>query len=299
MGWGAQDDDDSIAAIHRAVESGITWIDTAPVYGYGRAEQVVGRALAQLPAADRPLVFTKCGLVWDEGGEHENLTPESIRRECDDSLRRLGLDHIDLYQIHVPDPAGPPIEESWQALLDLVEAGKVRHAGVSNFGPDLLSRCEAVGHVTSLQPPLSLINRDVLAAAVPWCDRNGAGVLVYSPIQAGLLSGRFSAARAAALTDDDWRSRDAEFHGRKLASNLALADALRPVAERHGVSAAAIAVAWTIAQTGVSAAIVGARSADQIDDWIAAGSLELDKDDLAELRAALLETQAGHGPLPS
>lgn len=299
MGWGTQRDDDSVAAIHRALASGINWIDTAPVYGYGRAEQVVGRVLAQLPAADRPLVFTKCGLVWDEDGEHEDLTPASIRRECDDSLRRLGVEHIDLYQIHVPHPSGPPIEESWGALLELVEAGKIRYAGVSNFGVELLARCEAVGHVTSLQPPLSLINRDVLADELPWCERTGAGVIVYSPIQAGLLSGRFSAERAAALSDDDWRSRNAEFHDPQLTRNLALAEALRPIAGRHGVSPAAVAIAWTIAQPGVTGAIVGARSPEQIDDWIGAGSLELDKDDLAELRTALRDSGAGHGPLPA
>ncbi len=298
MGWGEQDDAASIAAIHRAVEAGVNWIDTAPVYGFGRAETVVGRALAALGESERPLVFTKCGLVWDEAGEHQNLTPESIRRECDQSLRRLGVDRIDLYQIHVPDPAGPPIEESWGAVLELIKTGKVRHGGVSNFDTRQLDRCEAVGHITSSQPPLSLIARGALATQIPWCERNQTGVIVYSPLQAGLLTGRFTAERAASLAADDWRSRAAEFRQPNLARNLALADALRPIAERHGVSVAAVAVAWTTAQPGVTAAIVGARSPEQVDGWIAAADLELDKDDLVEIRAALHETRAGDGPAP-
>ncbi|WP_233508577.1 aldo/keto reductase, partial [Spongiactinospora gelatinilytica] len=206
MGWGTQSDDESIAAIHHAVAHGVNWIDTAAVYGFGHAEEVVGRALSALPPADRPLIFTKCGLVWDEHGvESNDLTPESIRRECDDSLRRLGVDRIDLYQIHAPDPNGPPIEESWGTLLELVEAGKVRHPGVSNFDVELLERCEAVGHVASLQPPLSLIHRDATADVIPWCAAHDTGVIVYSPMASGLLSGTFTTERAAALPADDWR----------------------------------------------------------------------------------------------
>lgn len=300
MGWGSQSDEDSVAAIHRAVEGGVNWIDTAAVYGFGHSETVVGRAVAALPAADRPLLFTKCGLVWDDNGvESQNLTPESIRRECEDSLRRLGVDYVDLYQIHAPDPQGPPIEESWGTVLELVKEGKVRHAGVSNFDVELLDRCEAVGPVETLQPPLSLINRESAADVIPWCAEHGAGVLVYSPMAAGLLTGTFTAERAASLPDDDWRSRNDEYREPALSRNLALQEALRPIAERHGVPVGAVAAAWTTTVPGVTAAIVGARTPGQVDGWLPAGSLGLTAEDLAELAAALRETGAGHGPIPS
>ncbi|MEV0677355.1 aldo/keto reductase [Actinosynnema sp. NPDC050436] len=298
MGWGAQSDDESIAAMHRALDGGVDWIDTAPVYGFGHAEEVVGRALAALPAADRPLVFTKCGLVWDDAGvESQDLTPESIRRECDASLRRLGVEHLDLYQIHAPDPAGPPIEESWGTVLELLAAGKVRHVGVSNFDVDLLERCEAVGHVETLQPPLSLIKREAAGDVIPWCERNGTGVLVYSPMGAGLLTGTFTAERAARLPTDDWRSRNPEYRSPALERNLALQDALRPVAERHGVSVGAVAIAWTTSVPGVSTAIAGARTPDQVDGWLPATTLYLDPEDLAEIAAAVRATGAGQGPV--
>lgn len=300
MGWGSQSDEDSVAAIHRAVEGGVNWIDTAAVYGFGHSETVVGRAVAALPAADRPLLFTKCGLVWDDNGvESQNLTPESIRRECEDSLRRLGVDYVDLYQIHAPDPQGPPIEESWGTVLELVKEGKVRHAGVSNFDVELLDRCEAVGPVETLQPPLSLINRESAADVIPWCAEHGAGVLVYSPMAAGLLTGTFTAERAASLPDDDWRSRNDEYREPALSRNLALQEALRPIAERHGVPVGSVAAAWTTTVPGVTAAIVGARTPGQVDGWLPAGSLGLTAEDLAELAAALRETGAGHGPIPS
>ncbi|GAA3867396.1 aldo/keto reductase [Saccharothrix violaceirubra] len=296
MGWGAIDDDASVAALHRAVAGGVNWVDTAPVYGFGHAETVVGRALAALPAADRPLVFTKCGLVWDaDGVESNNLTPESIRRECDASLRRLGVEHIDLYQIHDPDPTGPPIEESWGTLLDLVDAGKVRHVGVSNMDVGLLERCEAVGPVETLQPPLSLIKREAAGDVIPWCARRGVGVLVYSPMAAGLLSGAFTASRE--LPADDWRSRNAEFRSPALERNLALQDALRPIADRHGVTVGAVAIAWTTSRPGVSTAIVGARSPEQVDGWLPARTLALGPDDLAEITAAVHATGAGRGPV--
>ncbi|MGH3588994.1 MAG: aldo/keto reductase, partial [Pseudonocardia sp.] len=229
MGWGAQSDEESVAAVHRAVERGVNWVDTAPVYGFGHSEEVVGRALAALPPAERPLVFTKCGLVWDaQHNESNDLTPASIRRECDASLRRLGVEVIDLYQIHDPDPDGPPIEESWATMLELVAAGKVRHVGLSNVDVALLERCEAVGHVESLQPPLSLIRRDAAADVIPWCVAHDTGVIVYGPLGAGLLSGSFTAERAAALPADDWRSRAAAFRSPALERNLTLQEALRP-----------------------------------------------------------------------
>jgi aryl-alcohol dehydrogenase-like predicted oxidoreductase len=300
FGWGSQDDAESIAAIHRAVERGVNWIDTAAVYGLGHSEEVVARAIRDLPEADRPLVFTKCGLVWDESDRRtpprNNLRPDSIRRECDASLRRLGVERIDLYQFHWPDPE-TPAEESWDTMLELIEAGKVRAGGVSNFTVELLERCEPRGHVDSLQPPFSMINRSAAADAIPWCAEHGTGVIVYSPMQSGLLTGRFTAERAQSLPDDDWRQEDSEFNEPRLSRNLALQDALRPVAERHGVSPAAVAVAWTLAWPGVTGAIVGARSPEQVDGWIPGAELELGEDDMAELRAAIEQTGAGDGPI--
>lgn len=293
MGWGSQSDDDSIAAIHRAVELGVNWIDTAAVYGFGHSETVVGRALEALPPADRPLVFTKCGLVWNDAGvESRDLDPASIHRQCDESLSRLGLDAVDLFQIHSPDPDGPPIEESWGAMLELVDAGKARAVGVSNFGLDLLERCAAIGPISSLQPPLSIIRRDALADVIPWCAEHDVGVIVYSPMASGLLTGRLTLERAAQFPDDDWRSRVDAFRSPGLERNLAMADALRPLAQRHGVSVAAVAVAWTTSMPGVTGAIVGARNPSQVGEWAEASTVHLDEDDLAEIAAALERTGA-------
>jgi aryl-alcohol dehydrogenase-like predicted oxidoreductase len=298
--WGPQDDDASIAAILHAVRRGVTWIDTAAVYGLGRSEAVVGRALTGIPAGERPLVFTKCGLVWDDGqrsGEpRRDLRPESIRRECEASLRRLGVEAIDLYQFHWPDDLGTPVEESWGTMLQLVAEGKVRAGGVSNFDVPLLERCEAVGHVTSLQPPLSLINRRAAADVIPWCGAHGSGVIVYSPMHSGLLTGAFSAERVAALAEDDWRRGAADFRSPLLERNLALVEQLRPIAARRGVGLAALAVAWTLAFPEVSGAIVGARSPEQVDGWIGAAGVELDPTDLADIAAAIERTGAGVGP---
>ena len=301
FGWGPQDDEDSLAAMRRALELGVNWIDTAAVYGLGHSEEVVGRLLRDLPAAERPLVFTKCGLIWDARHpmvqSRRVLEPESIARECEASLRRLGVERIDLYQFHWPDQSGTPIEDSWAALTRLVEQGKVRAAGVSNFGPDLLDRCEAVRHVDSLQPPFSLVRRDAAQREIPWCVVHGTGVVCYSPMQSGILTDRFDAARVARLPPDDWRRRAPEFQAHNLDRNLAFRDALRPVARRHGVSVSAVAIAWTLAWTGVTGAIVGARSAEQVDGWIAAASLDLSGSDLDEIAAALARTGAGSGPL--
>jgi len=301
FGWGPQDDEDSLAAMRRAIERGVNWIDTAAVYGLGHSEEVVGRLLRDLPAAERPLVFTKCGLIWDPVSpmvqSRRVLEPVSIARECEASLRRLGMERIDLYQVHWPDQSGTPIEDSWAAMARLVEQGKVRAAGVSNFGLDLLERCEAVRHVDSLQPPLSLIRRAAAQREIPWCVEHGAGVVCYSPMQSGILTDTFDAARVARLAPDDWRRRASEFQAPNLDRNLALRDALRPVARRHGVSVSAVAIAWTLAWTGVSGAIVGARSAEQVDGWIAAASLDLSGTDLDEIAAALARTGAGSGPL--
>ncbi len=301
--WGDQDDDHSVAAIRHAVESGINWVDTAAVYGLGHSEEVVARALRGLPEADRPYVFTKGGLVWDESDRSKAPRrvgrPDSLRREVEASLRRLQVDRIDLYQLHWPAEDGTPLEEYWQAFLDLRAEGKIRAAGLSNHDGAQLVAAERIGHVDSLQPPFSLINRDAAVNKLPWCAAHGTGVIVYSPMASGLLTGSFTAERAAGLGEGDWRSRSPNFTGDGLRRNLALADALRPVAERLGVSTGAVAVAWTLAFPGVSGAIVGARSPEQVDGWIAAGSLVLDDKDLAEIAAAAEQTGAGAGTGPA
>ena len=300
FGWGPQEDDQSIATIRHAVERGINWIDTAAVYGLGHSEEVVRRALEGMPVADRPYIFTKCGMVWDEDDRmappRQVLRPETIRAECDASLRRLGIERIDLYQFHWPDETGTPVEDSWTEMIRLVEAGKVRAVGVSNFDVALLERCEAIRHVDSLQPPFSLIRRGVAAAELPWCAAHGTGVIAYSPMQSGLLTDRFDAERVQRFAPDDWRRRAAEFRPPQLARNLALRDALRPVARRLGASVAETAIAWTLAWPGVTGAIVGARTPEQVDGWIGAAALELAPADLDEIAAAIRDTGAGRGP---
>lgn len=298
--WGAQADADSIAAIRHAVAAGVNWIDTAAVYGLGHSEEVVAAALRDIPEGERPYVFTKCGMVWDpDNPAREPVkigTPESIRREVEQSLRRLGVERIDLYQMHWPATDGTSLEEYWQTLLDLKAEGKIRAAGLSNHSAEQLALAEKLGHVDTLQPPFSAIRRGAGEAELPWCAEHETGVIVYSPMQAGLLTGAFSAARAAALPSDDWRSRSADFTGEDLAANLALAEALRPIARRHGVGQGAVAVAWALAWPGVTGAIVGARNPAQIDGWLPAGRLELTEADLAEITAAILRTGAGSGP---
>jgi aryl-alcohol dehydrogenase-like predicted oxidoreductase len=296
-GWGPQDDKDSIATIHRAVELGITWIDTAPAYGLGRAEEVVGEAVRQLPAAERPLVFTKCGLVWEPGQRSvsNTLAPESIRRECEDSLRRLGVEALDLLQAHWPSWDDTPLEESWGAMSQLVDEGKVRFVGLSNFSLDDLVTCERVRHVDTFQPELNMITRDA-AEKVAWCAEHRTGVIVYSPMRSGLLTGRFSAERVASLPEDDWRAGAEDFTEPKLSANLALVERLGALAERLGATLPQLAIAWTLAWPGVTGAIVGARTPDQVDGWIDAAEVRLGADDLDEIAAAIAETGAGAGP---
>jgi aryl-alcohol dehydrogenase-like predicted oxidoreductase len=298
--WGSQDDNASIAAIRHAVEVGINWVDTAEVYGLGHSEEVVAEALAGVDEADRPFVFTKCGLEWDPNDRRRPAArvgkPDVIRRQADESRARLRTDRLDLFQMHWPAEDGTPVEEYWGALLALKEEGKIRSAGLSNHDVAQLERAERVGHVDSLQPPFSLINRQAAADVIPWCHEHGTGVIVYSPMQSGLLTGAFSAERVANLPEDDWRRRSPEFTS-GLDANLALAGALVPIAERHGVSRAAVAVAWTLAWPGVTGAIVGARSPEQVDDWLAAGTLALTDADLDELAAAIERTGAGSGPV--
>jgi aryl-alcohol dehydrogenase-like predicted oxidoreductase len=300
FGWGNSDDVDSVNAIRFAVDSGINWVDTAPVYGLGRSEEVVGHAVAQIPESDRPLVFTKCGLTFDvnrpDDGPNNVLAPASIRKELEASLRRLQLERIDLYQVHWPPEDGTPLEEYWAEMVALRDEGKVRAIGFSNHDVKQLELAEPIGHVDTLQPPFSLIHRDAAADLLPWCVDNGTGVIVYSPMQSGLLTGRMTAERVEQMPSDDWRRSHEDFTGDNLRRNLALADALRPVAERHDVSAAAVAVAWTLAWPGVSGAIVGARTNEQVEGWLPAAGLELTPDDIAELAAAVRSTGAGEGP---
>ncbi len=298
--WGQQDDQTSIAAMRHAIEKGVNGIDTAAGYGLGHPEEVVGEFLRTVAPADRPYVFTKCGLEWDPQDpmkvSRRTLHPDSIRRECDASLRRLGLERIDLYQFHWPDEGGIPIEDSWDAMNRLVEQGKIRAAGVSNFSVELLERCEARRHVDSLQPPFSMIKREVAAAQLPWCEAHRTGVICYSPMQSGILTDTFSAERVAAFAADDWRRRGLEFKSPQLERNLMLRDALTPIASRHDTTIAAVAIAWVLSWPGVTGAIVGARSPSQVDGWVPAATLTLDSTDLQAITDAIERSGAGAGP---
>lgn len=299
-GWGDQDDATSLATMHHAIDLGINWIDTAAVYGLGHSEELVGRLLRELAPEDRPLVFTKCGLVWNEADRMEPsrqvLRPESIRAECEASLRRLGVERIDLYQFHWPDETGTPLEDSWATMVELIDEGKVRAVGVSNFDVPLLERCERLRHVDSLQPPFSLIRRSAAAAEIPWCAAHGTGVICYSPMQSGLLTDTFTADRMSTLPPDDWRLGSSRFQSPQIERNLALRDALVPIARRHDTTVASIAVAWTLAWPGVTGAIVGARAPGQVDGWIRGGTLSLTRSDLDEIAEAVQRTGAGEGP---
>jgi aryl-alcohol dehydrogenase-like predicted oxidoreductase len=299
--WGPQDDNESIAAMNHALERGINWIDTAAVYGLGHSEEIVGRFLRGKSADRRPYVFTKCGLVWDPKRPMEDarriLSPDSIRRECEGSLRRLGVDRIDLYQFHWPDEAtGTPVEASWRTMEQLEKEGKVRAIAVSNFDISLLKKIEPLRHVQSLQPPFSLIRRDAAATEIPWCNANRTGVIVYSPMQSGILTDSFSIEKVKQMGDNDWRKRGANFQTPRIEKNIALRDALQPIAARHRTTVSAIAVAWTLAWPGVSGAIVGARSPSQIDGWIDAATLTLTGSDLDEISATIERIGVGTGP---
>src|SRR5690242_1140484 len=299
--WGNQDDDASVAAIRHAVESGINWIDTAAVYGLGHSEEVVASALVGLPEADRPYVFTKGGLVWDpadrSAAPRRAGAPASLRTEVEASLRRLRVERIDLYQMHWPAEDGTLLEEYWQVFTDLKREGKIRAAGLSNHGASQLDAAERIGTVDAIQPPFNLVHRDAAGDVLPWAREHEAGAIVYSPMASGLLTGAFTAARAASLEPGDWRAGHPDFTEPAVSANLALAEALRPVAERHGVTPAAVAVAWTLAFPGVTGAIVGARSPRQVDGWLPAATLELKDDDLSDIAAAIGATGAGTGPV--
>jgi aryl-alcohol dehydrogenase-like predicted oxidoreductase len=283
--WGPQDDDQSIAAIRRSIDLGVNWIDTAAIYGLGHSEEVVARALEGV--RERPYVFTKCGLVPNEKGEPQRvLKADSIRRECEASLRRLKVDTIDLYQIHWPNE---DIEDAWTELARLKEAGKVRHIGVSNFNVAELERAIKIAPVASLQPPYSLIDRHVEAEILPFCLKHGVGVINYSPMYSGLLTGSMTAERAASLPADDWRSRSPEFKPPRLERNLALVEILREIGGRHGRSPGEVAIAWTLQNPAVTGAIVGARSAEQVEGWVGAAALNLDEADFARINAFIAQ----------
>jgi aryl-alcohol dehydrogenase-like predicted oxidoreductase len=295
FGWGPVDDAESIAAIRRAVDEGINWVDTAAVYGLGHAEEIVGRALEGRAGNGEVFVCTKCGRkTRPDGTPYGDLRPESIRDECEASLRRLGVERIDLYQIHWPDSdSGTPLEESWSTMAELVDEGKVGWIGVSNFDVDQLERCEAIRHVDSLQPPLSMVQRGALSDVIPWAAAHQTGVIVYSPMASGLLSGSFDRDRLESLPADDMRRRRPEFTEPWLSRNLALVERLRVIAGELERSVAELAIAWTLAQDGVTGAIVGARRPDQLDGWLGAGGLQLTEEQLRAIDDAIAEAERG------
>jgi aryl-alcohol dehydrogenase-like predicted oxidoreductase len=278
--WGDQDDEESIAAIRRAVELGINWIDTAPIYGLGHSEEVVGRALQGLD--DRPYVFTKASLYEKDGAVAHSLKRHSIRREVEASLARLQLDAIDVYQVHWPDP-DEDVEEGWATFAELKAEGLVRHIGVSNFSIEQMRRAQAIAPVETLQPPYSLIERGIEEEILPFAERENIGVVCYSPMASGLLSGSMTPDRIAALPDNDWRKHDPRFQEPEISRHLALVARLRAVADRHGTTPGAVAVAWALHHPAVHGAIVGFRRPDQIEPLLAAGNLELSEDDLAAI----------------
>ena len=284
-GWGPQDDADSVAAIFEAIDCGINWIDTAAVYGCGHSEEVVGKALKEM--AEKPMIATKCGLLWNEKREKVNcLERASIVSECHASLRRLGVDVIDLYQMHWPEP-DEQIEEAWEAMAQLVKQGKVRYLGVSNYSVSRLERVGGVYPVASLQPAYSMIHRAVEKELLDYCKSNNIGVVCYSPMQLGLLTGKFSAERMANLPPDDHRRTNPDFTEPGLSANLELVEGLRPVAERNGRSLAQLAVAWVLRREEVTSAIVGARRTGQIVETAQAGDWDLGNDDIAEIERLL------------
>jgi aryl-alcohol dehydrogenase-like predicted oxidoreductase len=291
--WGAQDDDDSIAAIHRALELGVNWIDTAAVYGLGHSEEVVSRALKSW-SGPRPYIFTKCGLRWDaQGNVQKVLSADSIRREVEDSLRRLSVDMIDLYQIHwPPDPDSSALEEGWSTLANLKREGKVRWIGVSNFNVKQLRRAQAIAPVTSLQPPYSLVHREIEDEILPFCLREGIGVIVYSPMASGLLTGAMTRERLARLPQDDWRRAHADFNEPNISRNLELVERLREIAQRHDRSVGEVAVAWTLRNPAVTGAIVGARNARQAQGVMKAGDLRLNDKEVNEIEEFFAENAA-------
>jgi aryl-alcohol dehydrogenase-like predicted oxidoreductase len=283
FGWGSQDDTQSVAAIHRALELGVNWIDTAAVYGLGHSEEVVARALQEWQGS-RPYVFTKCGMIWNAQGKVDySLRRESIRRECEASLRRLKTEVIDLYQIHWTADDINETLEGWAALLTLQKEGKVRWIGLSNASVEEMQQLQSIGPITSLQPPYSLVRRDVETAQLPWCQKEKVGVIVYSPMASGLLTGAMSRERIAALPGTDWRTRNDQFKEPKLSENLKLVERLRAVGVRHGRAPGEVAIAWTLRHPAVTGAIVGARNPKQVDGIIGAADFRLTSSEITEV----------------
>ena len=294
FGWGPQDDAESIGAIRQAVGRGMNWVDTAPAYGLGHSEEVVARALADIPKSERPYVFTKCTLVWGEDRVvRHDLSAASIRREVEDSLRRLQVEAIDLYQMHWPrwaaqtEPSPGSVAEAWQTLADLKQQGKLRHIGVSNFTVEDLDTAERIAPVGSLQPPYSMLRRAIEAEVLPYCEDHDIGVIVYSPMQSGLLTGAMTRDRIGRLAESDWRRNNKEFQEPQLSRNLALVEVLRAIGARHGRTPGEVAIAWTLRHPAVTGAIVGGRSASQVDGVIGAMDFRLSEPELAEIERAL------------
>ena len=285
--WGPQDDNQSIAAIHAALDAGINWIDTAAVYGLGHSEEVVARALRGL--AQRPYVFTKCGLVWDERREIRRwLKPDSVRRECEASLRRLQVDVIDLYQIHWPEPE-EDIEAGWETLARLQQEGKLRYIGVSNFTVEQMERIRSIAPVTSLQPPYSIVQPEAEQHLLPYCAAHNIGVIVYAPMRSGLLTGAMTRERLAALPEEDWRRRSPFFQEPQLTRNLALVELLREIGRRHGRTPGEVAIAWTLRRPEVTGAIVGLRNPGQLAGVIGAAEFRLSEEEAGEIETFLRE----------
>lgn len=281
FGWGTQDDDESIRTIQKALDSGINWIDTAATYGLGHSEEIVGKAI--MGKRTQVFVATKCGVLWNEKGEvRREHTPESIRWELEQSLKRLRTDYIDLYQIHWPDTSKPP-EAGWETMARLQEEGKVRYIGVSNYGVDLLKPCEKIHHINSLQPPYSLLNREVEKEILPWCRKNGTGVIAYSPMQSGLLTGKFSKSRLENLPEDDWRRISPFFNEPQFSKNLQFVEALKTIAKKYGKTLAQLAIAWVLVNPSVTAAIVGARKATQVDEILGGADWKIEPGDLIKI----------------
>jgi aryl-alcohol dehydrogenase-like predicted oxidoreductase len=289
FGWGPQDDEESVAAIHRAVDAGINWIDTAAVYGLGHSERIVARALKSLGSSRRPYVFTKCSLVWDEQGSiSHNLKAASVRKELEDSLRRLDTEVIDLYQVHWSKPwalhgPAPDIEEGWSTLASLRKEGKIRHIGVSNFDVAEMERLRPLEPITSLQPPYSMLRRGIEGETLPYCLANQIGVIVYSPMAAGILSGAMTRERALSLPANDWRSKNLDYREPRLSKNLALVEDLRAIGAHHGVSPGVVAIAWTLRQPAVTGAIVGFRNPTQVEGLLGAASITLAPEEIQHL----------------
>ena len=284
FGWGNQEDQDSISAIKHALNMGVNWIDTAAVYGLGHSEEVVGEAIK---GRERPYIFTKCSLVWgEERKQYNSLKADSIQRECEASLKRLGVDYIDLYQIHWPNPE-PDIEEGWGKMADLKKQGKVRAIGVSNFNVEQMKRIQKIAPIDSLQPPYSLVNPSVQNEILPFCEQENIGVIVYSPMASGLLTGTMTKKRVQEMPDNDWRKKGQNFQEPRLSRNLKLAELLNDIGFPHNVSAGAVAIAWTLHNSAVTGAIVGARSQMQVDGILPAAELRLSSSEIADIEKFL------------